>query len=169
MPLAVRPAREADLPAIDAIYEPYVLEAATTFDVEMPTADSRREWFRAFGAGGPHRLWVAEASDRVDGWACSRPFRPKAAYHTTVETTVYVRRDAQRRGIGSALYAELFRALEREDVYLAVAGITLPNEPSEALHRRFGFTPVGTFAGVGRKFGRFWDVRWYQRALRPVS
>lgn len=169
MPLAVRPAREADLPAIDVIYEPYVLETAVTFDVEMPSPDARRDWFCTFGHTGPHRLWVGEASGRVEGWACSRPFRPKAAYHTTVETTVYVRRDAHGAGIGRALYAELFRALEAEDVHLAVAGITLPNDPSEALHRRFGFTLVGTFEGVGRKFDRFWDVRWYQRTLRPVS
>lgn len=167
MPLAVRLARETDLTAIDAIYAPYVRETAITFDVEVPSPESRREWFRSFAAAGPHRLWVAESEGEVKGWACSRPFRPKAAYETTVETTVYVRRGAQRAGVGSALYRELFRALAGEDLQLAVAGITLPNEASEALHRRFHFTPVGTFEGVGRKLGRLWDVRWYQRPLRP--
>jgi phosphinothricin acetyltransferase len=74
---------------------------------------------------------------------------------------------AQGRGVGHALYAALLERLEADDRRrLAVAGIALPNAASERLHLAHGFTPVGTFHSVGVKFGREWDVRWYERRLR---
>jgi phosphinothricin acetyltransferase len=73
--------------------------------------------------------------------------------------------DAHGNGIGSMLYGELFRLLAGEDVHRAVAGIAQPNEVSVALHGRFGFELVGRFTEVGRKFGRYWDVDWYERRL----
>lgn len=67
--------------------------------------------------------------------------------------------------MGSLLYASLFEALAQEDVHQALAGVALPNEASERLHLRFGFQPVGVYREVGRKFGRFWDVAWFQKPL----
>ena len=61
--------------------------------------------------------------------------------------------------------ASLFDALREEDVHRAYAGVALPNEASLALHRRFGFTEIGTFREVGRKFGRWWDVTWLEKPL----
>ena len=60
----------------------------------------------------------------------------------------------------------MFEELRAEDVQVALAGITLPNEASVRLHARFGFSPVGVFHEVGRKFGRYWDVAWYEKPLR---
>jgi len=74
-----------------------------------------------------------------------------------------VRPDAVGRGTGRALYAALFDAVAREDVHTIVAGIALPNAASMALHERFGFRQVGIFREVGKKFGQFWDVAWFQR------
>ncbi len=165
MSLAVRPAQVRDLDAIDAIYEYYVRETPITFDVEPPAPAARRAWFEQFDTQGRHRLLVAEREGRILGWACSHTFRPRAAYATSVETTLYVDRDAGGQGLGSALYDALFTALADQDVHRAYAGITLPNDASDALHRRFGFEPLGTFREVGFKFGRFWDVRWYEKRL----
>jgi phosphinothricin acetyltransferase len=67
--------------------------------------------------------------------------------------------------VGSALYGELFKILEGEDVHRAYAGITLPNPASVALHRRFGFREIGVFREVGRKLGCYWDVAWYEKPL----
>jgi phosphinothricin acetyltransferase len=169
MPLAVdiRPARPEDLPSIVAIYNHYVEETPATFEVEPVTPGSRRAWFEEHAAGGRHRLLVAEdGTGSVLGWATTSPFRPRAAYATTVESSVYCRAGSIRQGIGRQLYAALFDAIRGEDIERIVAGVTLPNPESLALHRRFGFAPVGVFVRVGRKFGQFWDVEWYQRPLR---
>ncbi len=88
-------------------------------------------------------------------------------YATSVETTVYVAPEQVGRGVGPLLYAGLFAALEAEDVHMALAGITVPNEASRRLHERFGFRPVGVHERVGRKFDRFWDVAWFQKSLSP--
>ena len=69
------------------------------------------------------------------------------------------------RGAGSKLYTELFRSLENEDVHRAYAGVSLPNPASIALHERFGFKRVAHFTEQGRKFGRYWDVAWYEKPL----
>lgn len=102
---------------------------------------------------------------RVAGVASSGRYRPRAAYDTTVETSVYIAPDSVGRGLGSALYGALFDALDGERVHRAVAGIALPNDASVALHRRFGFERVGRFSEEGWKFDRFWDVDWYERVF----
>jgi len=165
MPLTVRPAREDDLPAIDAIYNHYVRETPITFDLDPFSDEQRREWFTHYAASGPHQLVVAELDGAVAGYACSSRFRPKGAYATSVETTIYLAPGHTRRGLGAQLYAGLFARLEGEDVHRAYAGVTLPNPASLALHRRFGFHEVGTYSEVGRKFGRYWDVVWLEKGL----
>jgi len=79
--------------------------------------------------------------------------------------SVYLDPQAGGQGLGSALYARLFDALKGEDVHRALAGVTLPNDASLALHKRFGFEPVGTYSEVGRKFDRYWDVMWIEKLL----
>jgi phosphinothricin acetyltransferase len=83
-----------------------------------------------------------------------------------VETTIYAAPEAVGRGLGDRLYSALFESITNEDVHRIVAGYTLPNRGSEALHRRFGFELVGIFHQNGRKFGRYWDVAWTERPLR---
>jgi phosphinothricin acetyltransferase len=118
-----------------------------------------------YNASGRHRLLVAVSGGAVGGFACSSRFRPKAAYETSVETTIYLAAEAVGRGAGSRLYGQLFHALEGEDVHRAYAGISLPNPASIALHERFGFKRVAHFTEQGRKFGRYWDVAWYEKPV----
>jgi phosphinothricin acetyltransferase len=82
-----------------------------------------------------------------------------------VEVTVYCAPDAGGRGIGTLLYKSLFEALADEDLHRAYAGVTQPNEASVRHHTRFGFTHVGTYREVGRKFDAYWDVAWYEKPL----
>jgi len=82
-----------------------------------------------------------------------------------VETSVYLAPVESGRGLGRKLYQNLLDALAREDVHRAFGGIALPNEPSVGLHLALGFRHVGTYREVGRKFDRYWDVAWYERAL----
>jgi phosphinothricin acetyltransferase len=163
--IEVRAGEESDLPALTALYNHYVENTHVTFDLEPYTVDERREWFGHYGRSGPHRLLVATAGGELLGYATSGRFRDKAAYLPSVETTVYCAPTATGRGVGTALYTALLAALAEEDVHRAFAGIALPNDASLALHRRLGFTEVGTFREVGRKFGRWWDVCWLERPV----
>ena len=83
-----------------------------------------------------------------------------------METTIYCAHHATGQGVGRLLYAALFDSIAAEDIRTIVAGFTLPNPASAALHEGFGFEPAGIFREVGRKFGKYWDVAWMQRPLR---
>ena len=165
--IEVRPATAEDLSAVNEIYNQYVVEAHHTFDLEPMSMEARREWFTHYGATGRHRFLVAVSEGRVIGYACSSQFRTKPAYETSVETSIYLAPDAIGRGAGIRLYEKLFKALEGEDVHRAYAGIALPNPASVGLHERFGFKRVGHFTEQGRKFGRYWDVAWFEKPLGP--
>jgi phosphinothricin acetyltransferase len=167
MSATIRPGAAPDLAALTALYNHYVQETAITFDLEPYTVETRAAWLAGFAPRGRHQLLVAEEEGRLVGYACTRRFRDKAAYDTTAETSVYLAPGCAGRGLGTALYAALFRALEGADVHRLVAGITLPNDASVALHARFGFAPVGVLREVGRKHGRYWDVLWMDRTLGP--
>ena len=162
----VRLAEPGDLEAVNEIYNAYVETTSVTFDTKAWTLEERRQWFERFGPNGRCRLLVAERGGLVLGYAGTIPFRPKAAYETSVETTIYLRDDARGGGLGVRLYEALFDSLEGEDIHRLLAGITLPNPASIRLHEGMGFRLVGTFSEVGRKLGRYWDVAWYERALQ---
>ncbi|WP_425245442.1 N-acetyltransferase family protein [Streptomyces sp. NEAU-NA10] len=167
----VRPGVEGDLEALTDLYNHYVRETPITFDTAVFTPEERRPWLLSHPEDGPYRLMVATEGDlrgnsqEILGYATSSPYRPKAAYSTSVEVTVYVAPHAGRRGVGTLLYKALFAALADEDLHRAYAGIAQPNEASVRLHERFGFRHIGTYGEVGRKFGRYWDVAWYEKEL----
>ncbi len=161
--VSVRPAVRSDLARLTEIYNHYVANTPITFDIETYTVERRESWFSQFSERGRHRLMVAEENGLVLGYAGTMRFRPKAAYETTVETTIYCAQEATGRGVGSLLYRALFETLKDEDINRFVGGYTLPNPASAALHERFGFQAVGIYTEVGRKFGRYWDVAWMER------
>jgi phosphinothricin acetyltransferase len=163
--LTVRAGTEDDLDSMNDVYNHYIATSHATFDIKRIGLDARREWFSHYDTTGRYRVVVAIADDHLMGYASSSPYRPKQAYETSVETTVYVAPDVGREGIGTALYAALFDALDGEDIHRAYAGIALPNPASVRLHERFGFRCVGEFTEQGRKFGKYWDVAWYEKEL----
>lgn len=161
----IRRAEVEDLPRLTEIYNYYIEHTPITFDIETKTIDQRGEWLAQFGASGRHQCFVVTDAGGVQGWACSGPYRPKAAYDTSVEFSVYLAPEAQGKGWGHALYKHLIEALRSEDVHRALAGITQPNKASMALHERVGFKTVGLYSEVGRKFDRYWDVVWMELKL----
>ena len=161
----IRPGKMSDLPCLTEIYNHYVINTPVTFDVEPKSVESRIAWFEQFALTGRYRLFVAEENGIVAGYAGTTRFRPKAAYDTTVETTIYCCPGMTGKGLGSRLYASLFNAIKKEDIRRIVAGYTLPNAASATLHERFGFKLVGVFSDNGRKFGKYWDVAWTERPL----
>ncbi|MEM8809069.1 MAG: N-acetyltransferase family protein [Cyanobacteria bacterium P01_G01_bin.38] len=162
----IRPAIPDDVIPLTELYNDYILKTTITFDVIPYTVEQRREaWFTHYKDTGRHRLLVAELNGNLVGYATSSQFRTKAAYDTSVETSIYLHPDAQGQGLGTRLYETLFTVLKAEDVHRAYAGITLPNPKSIALHEKFGFQSVGRYREVGRKFDRYWDVEWYEKGL----
>jgi phosphinothricin acetyltransferase len=156
----------ADIDRLTELYNHYILETTITFDLQPYTVEQRQDrWFSHYATSGRYRLLVAECDQQVVGYATSSQFRVKAAYDTSVETSIYLSAEAQGQGIGSQLYGALFDLLAKEDVHRAYAGITLPNKASIAIHQKFGFEQVGLFREVGRKFDRYWDVAWFEKAL----
>jgi phosphinothricin acetyltransferase len=168
--MSPRPAVSADLPGITRIIDHYIATSPANFKTLPLTPGEAEAWFGQFGADGRFRLLVADAPGGGDGaiagFACSQPHPVRrAAYDTSVMATVYLAPEAVGRGVGTALYSALFEGLAGQDIHRVIAGITLPNGPSVALHRKFGFAEVGTFTETGRKFGRYWDVLWMERPL----
>ena len=162
----IRPAQRDDLPRLTEIYNYYVVNTPITFDLKPLAVEERARWFDEHAGKGRHQMFVAEDTGRVVGYACTGPFRDKAAYDTSAEVSIYCAPGATGRGIGAMMYRVLFDALKNEDIHRLLAGITLPNDASIKLHRKFGFTSVGVFSENGRKLGRYWDVVWMQRPLR---
>ena len=161
--ITIRPAQERDLPRLTEIYNHYVVNTPTTFDLDPYTVDQRREWFSHYHATGRHRLLVAEREGIVAGFTSSSRFHPRHAYDTTIEMTIVCAPEFVGFGIGQLLYEAIFDALKGEDIHAAVALITLPNDASCAIHERFGFGRAAVLEEVGRKFDQYWDVAWYYR------
>jgi len=163
----VRPATEADVPAITAIYAPAVLEGLASFEYVPPDEAEMLARLRALLGGGFPYL-VAEFGGRVMGYAYAGPYRTRPGYVSTVEDTVYVAPDAHRAGVGRALLAALIAEAEarRFRQMIAVIGDSA-NAASINLHRALGFTFSGTLHSVGCKHGRWLDSVMMQRMLGP--
>ena len=164
--IAIRRAEQGDLPALLDIYNYYVLGTPVTFDIEPRTLGQRQEWFDQFADSGRYQCFVPVRDGKAIGWVCSVKFKEKAAYETTIETSIYLAPDATGMGLGRRLYRTLFDALVGEDIHRMFAGVTIPNDASVALHESMGFGLVGTYPEVGRKFGKFWDTALFIRDFR---
>jgi phosphinothricin acetyltransferase len=164
----IGPATAGDLPGIVDILNYATANSTATFATRPATVAERRDWFGQFSPAGPYRLLVARRGDQVLGYACSQPYRDHEAFRETVEVSIALDVRQRGQGIGTGLYRALFDALAGEpSVHVVVAGIALPNDASVALHRKFGFTDVGTFREYAMKNGQYVSSLWMQRLFRP--
>ncbi len=162
--MKIRLATIEDSAWIAQIYAPYVTDSAVSFEAEPPDSAEIEE--RMMVGPGLYPWLAAEGEERgLAGYAYAAPFRSRHAYRFVVETSVYLRPEAQGRGIGRLLYAPLLGLLEAQGYTQAIAAIALPNDASVRLHEQLGFRHAGTYAQVGYKLGRWWDVSLWQRPL----
>src|SRR5688572_23959658 len=159
----IRAATAADLPAINDIYNHYVLRSTCTYQLEPEPMEGREKWFAAHGP--QHPVIVAEVGGRVVGWGSLSKYHQRAAYARTVENSVYVHHDYQRRGIGSVLLAELIKMARERGHRTIIAAIDGEQAGSIAIHARFGFAKVGHMKELGYKFDRWLDVVYMQLML----
>ena len=161
----IRPATEADLPAITAIYEHAVRHGTATFELDPPDLAEMTRRFRTL-ADGKFPYLSAELDGSVVGYAYVGPYRPRPAYRFSVENSVYFDPKAQGRGIGKLIMHELIALSERRGFRQMVAVIgDSANVASIGVHRATGFKLIGTCENVGFKFGRWLDTVLMQRDL----
>jgi L-amino acid N-acyltransferase YncA len=159
----IRPADDADLPAIADIYNEAVLNSTATFDVEPWTPQRRQQWLEE--RQHPYAVLLAERDGEVVGWAAFKAFGSKPAYRHTVENAVYVRVERRGEGIGALLLARLLEVAAGNGFHSVIARIANDNPASVGLHHRFGFQRVGVEREVGYKFDRWLDVIVMQKLL----
>jgi phosphinothricin acetyltransferase len=156
----IRVCTSDDLPAICAIYNHYIVNTVISFEEEpLSVAELER---RVAHYTDRHPWLVSIADGEVAGYAHAGLWQERSAYRHSLLTSVYVRHTDLGKGHGKALYEVLLAELATTDCHAIVAGIALPNAPSVALHERFGFAKVAHFPEVGRKFGRWVDVGYWQ-------
>ena len=163
--MSIRPVTHDDIAAITRIYGHAVMHGTASFEIEPPSeAEMARRQRELFDGGYP--FLVAELEGNVAGYAYAGPYRNRPAYHWSVEDSVYVDPEMQRRGVGRALLERLIEAAEDNGFRQMIAVIgDSAQAPSIALHRALGFRMVGTIENVGYKNGRWLDSVLMQRAL----
>ena len=162
--LSVRAAELRDAEATAAIYNYEVENTTATYDLIPRTLESQREWIAA--RTGAFSVIVADDRDLgVIGYAALSTYRDRAAYRTTVENSIYVRRDQQGRGVGKLLLGALLNVARDSGFHTVVARIDSQSDASRKLHSALGFIEVGIEREVGRKFGRWLDSVIMQKLL----
>lgn len=159
----VRIATLDDAEEIAAIYAPIVEHTVISFELEPPSAGEMARRMRA--TLETHPWLVMQGGGGIEGYAYGSVFRARAAYRWSVETTVYVREDARRRGVARRLYRSLIATLGAQGFVGAFGGVTLPNAASVGLHEALGYRAVGVFPAAGYKFGAWHDVGFWHRAI----
>jgi phosphinothricin acetyltransferase len=161
---ATRPSEEADFPTFTAITNEVIRTSATHFGYEPLADDDLATHWRSQRARFPW-LTLVDESGAVLGYAKAGSWRARDAYQWTCETTIYLASSARGQGLGRPLYSSLLAECVRLGFHSAVAGITLPNDPSVRLHEALGFVSVGVVQHAGMKFDRWWDVGFWQKLL----
>ena len=161
----VRPAIDADLPAILDIYNHAVLHTTASYDYEPWDRQKREEWF-ADHVRHDYPVLVAEnAENRVIGWGSLSRFHSRPGYRFTAEDSIYVAQDSRSCGVGQKLLAPLIDGARARQFHSIIGLIDAQNEASIRLHARFGFEKVAYLKQVGHKFGRWLDVVYMQVML----
>ena len=166
----IRIATEKDAKALIEIYAPYVEKTAITFEYEVPTIQEFEE--RMGHVLKKYPYLVAERDGQLVGYAYAGPFKERAAYDWAVETTVYVRKDQKKTGIGRKLYKELERALSMQNILNLNACIAYPRKKDPYLtkdsvffHQHMGYRLVGECYQCGYKFGHWYNMVWLEKHL----
>ena len=160
----VRSASAADAAAVAGIYNYYVRNTVITFEEDPVSAEDVVA--RMAEIQGLSLPWlVAEIEGVVVGYAYAARWKGRSAYRYSVETTIYLEKGFEGRGIGATLYGALLPILRTRGIHAAIGGAALPNAASVALHERLGFEHVATFRQVGFKHDRWVDVAYWQLLL----
>lgn len=160
----LRLATQADLPAINDIYNYYIPRSTCTYQLELETMAARRAWFREHSPQ-KYPVLVAEVDGSIAGWGSLSKFRDRAAYDPTVEASIYIRHDFQRRGLGRLILIDLIERAKAAGFHSVIGGASADQTASIALQESLGFKKVANLVEVGYKFGQWLDVVYLQLML----
>lgn len=165
--MPIRIATVQDVPAMLAIYAPYVEQTTYSFEYAPPTLEAFTDRFLHYNAQFPWLVW--EESGKIGGYAyATAPFE-RAAYRWCAEPSIYLAPEAQGKGIGRQLYTALEEVLRRQGYQVLYAIITSENVPSLAFHEALGYHTLTFFPNCGFKFGRWLGITWMEKRLSPVE
>jgi len=160
----IRIATEADVPAMLAIYAPFVQSTTVSFEYEVPSEEVFLQRFRDITAQFPWLVW--EEDSRVLGYAyATKPFE-RAGYAWCAEPSIYLHEEARGRDVGRKLYAVLEAILDKQGYCVLYSLITSENNPSIRFHEKCGYSTVVVFPDCGRKFGRWLNLHWMEKRLK---
>jgi L-amino acid N-acyltransferase YncA len=159
----IRLATEADLPAINDIYNHYVLTSTCTYQEVPESFEDRLGWFRKHDE--KHPVIVVVAGERVIGWGSLSTFHARSAYRNSVEDSIYLHHEFRRQGVGSLLLKDLIQRARQLGHHVIIGGMDGEQPGSIALYAKFGFEKVAHFKQVGFKFGRWLDVIYTELIL----
>ena len=166
--MQIRLATVDDAPSAQAIYAPYVTDTIISFEMTPPGVEEMAARIRKTVSQYPWLVCVTD-DQQICGYVYASSYSDRAAYQWSVNVSVYISSNYQRRKIGRGLYTTLFELLRAQGYINAYAGISLPNPASVGIHEAFGFQPVGVYQKVGYKFGAWHDVGWWAMSLTPPN
>lgn len=159
----IREVRPDDAAQIAEIYNRYILETTISFETQPLSAEDMRIRIEEISSYFPY--FVAENNGKLTGYCYAHPWKERAAYCKTLETTIYLASEAKGRGLGTRLMTQLIKECRNRGYHALIACITAENEESCQFHERLGFKKVSHFEQVGQKFGRWLDVADYELIL----
>lgn len=166
----IRVASVDDAEALLAIYAPYVVKTAITFEYEVPSLDEFRG--RICHTLQKYPYLVAEEKEKILGYAYVGPFHDRAAYDWAVETSIYVDENLRRSGVGGKLNRALEAVCKAMGILNMEACIGVPEAEDEHLtrnseeyHTHIGYRLVGEFYKCGYKFGRWYNMVWMEKLI----
>lgn len=167
-PIRIRRATVSDAAAVAEIYNHEVEFETSTFDLVPRSLEAQVAWITA-RSGAFSAIVAVDEHDAVVGFGALSEYRDRAAYKTSVENSVYVKRNLARSGIGRLLLDNLLEQAADSGFHVVVARIEASSEASRGLHAACGFQLVGIEREIGRKFGKWRDVAIMQLLLHERS
>jgi len=159
----IRQATPRDAAALLSVYRPYVEQTTITFEYEVPTVEEFARRIAQYSSFYPYLVW--EEKGQILGYAYAHRHQERAAYQWNAELSIYLAPDARSRGIGTRLYGALIELLILQGIQNLYGCVTMPNIPSDALHRKMGFSRCCDWHHSGYKHGKWLDVAWYELNL----
>lgn len=159
----IRPVNTADAPAICGIYNYYIVNTAISFEETPVSIAEMEDRIRTVTAKYPWFVW--EEAGEVLAYAYVNTWKERIAYRYAAELSIYVKYGKEGRGLGKKLMARLLEAVKKTEIHALVAGITIPNERSIALHEKFGFQKIARFNEIGFKLDKWLDVGYWELVL----
>ena len=168
--LKIRDAQLEDAARLVEIYSHYVLNTAVSFEYAVPSLDEFKERIRKIKTKYPYL--VCEKDGKIIGYVYAGAYSPRAAYNWTAETSIYIDKDCRRNGAGALLYKELEKRLKEKGIINLLAGVAFCENEDEYLthdsqkfHLKMGYSEVAHMKGVGKKFERWYDIKWFQKKI----